>query len=103
IADVESIMGIGGTILETSNAGSPFRDAKESQATKQLLAANWQALNLDALIVIGGDGTQLMARHLVDEGFAVVGIPKTIDNDLTMTARTIGFSSACEVASDAAL
>jgi 6-phosphofructokinase 1 len=103
LADVDGIMGLGGTILETSNSGSPFRDKKQAEATAKQIQANWDALGLDALIVIGGDGTQLMARNLVERGFPVVGIPKTIDNDLPITARTIGFSTACEVATEAGI
>lgn len=102
LRDVHGIHALGGTILGTNNRGSPFR--KPDEAAKALADARrgWLQLGLDALIVIGGDGTQFMARRLSDAGLPLVGIPKTIDNDLIGTEQTIGFETAVEVAADAA-
>ncbi len=93
----------GGTILGANNRGSPLRVEGERKRLLNLAKANWQALGLNGLLVIGGDGTQFMAKSLAEIGLNVVGIPKTIDNDLVGSDTTIGFSTAVEVASDAAL
>jgi 6-phosphofructokinase 1 len=101
---LEAVAGIhetGGTILGTSNKGSPFRRADGAAALAQLEAA-WRRHALDALVVVGGDGTQLMAKALDAAGLAVVGVPKTIDNDLCGTDLTVGFATAVEVAAEAA-
>lgn len=102
LRDVHGIHALGGTILGTNNRGSPFR--KPDEAAKALADARrgWKILGLDALIVIGGDGTQFMARRLSEDGLKLVGIPKTIDNDLVGTDMTIGFQTAVEVAAEAA-
>jgi 6-phosphofructokinase len=99
---VAHIMDQGGTILGTSNKGSPFREEKQAKATLQAIEASWKKHKLDALIVIGGDGTQGMARYLSQAGLPVVGVPKTIDNDLIGSDLTIGFSTAVQVATEAA-
>ncbi len=99
---VAHIIDLGGTILGTSNKGSPFREEKQAKATLKAIQASWKRHKLDALIVIGGDGTQGMARYLSDAGLAVVGVPKTIDNDLVGSDLTIGFSTAVQIATEAA-
>jgi 6-phosphofructokinase 1 len=99
---VEHILDRGGTILGTNNQGSPFRNEQEAHKTIELMGRNWRKLKLDGLIVIGGDGTQFMAKKLANAGFPIIGIPKTIDNDLVGTDQTIGFATAVEIASDAA-
>src|SRR4029078_4990485 len=85
---VESIAGIlprGGTILGTRRRGEPFHHAKEGDTHVtnddfQICRRNMEKLGLDALIVIGGDGTLTIARDLGRMGIPVVGVPKTIDN-----------------------
>lgn len=99
---VAHIMDLGGTILGTSNKGSPFREEKQAKATLKAIQTSWKKHKLDALVVIGGDGTQGMARYLSVAGLPVVGVPKTIDNDLVGSDLTIGYSTAVEIATDAA-
>ncbi|MCX6835241.1 MAG: ATP-dependent 6-phosphofructokinase [candidate division Zixibacteria bacterium] len=105
--DVSGIMALGGTILGTSNRADPFRFPvlqdeeyvyldRSSQAVR-----NFEALGLEALIAIGGDGTMAASAGMIDKGLPVVGVPKTIDNDLWGTDVTFGFDSALSVATDA--
>ncbi len=105
---VSGILTLGGTILGTSNIANPFRYTLEPFGTPQepkdlssVAMHNFKANGLDALIAIGGDGTLHMAQQFVDMGMPVVGIPKTIDNDLSCTDLTFGFDSAMFVATDA--
>jgi phosphofructokinase-like protein len=106
---VESIAGIlprGGTILGSRSKGDPFHHTTElgSKVTAddyQVCRRNMDKLGLDALIVIGGDGTQTIARDLGRFGIPVVGVPKTIDNDLSATEVTFGFDTALHVVTDA--
>ena len=107
---VESIAGIlhrGGTILGTRNRGDPFHHALDSggmRATNedsQTCRTSMEKLELDALIVIGGDGTLTIARDLARLGIPIVGVPKTIDNDLSATEVTFGFDTALHVATEA--
>src|SRR5580704_19021318 len=87
---VESIAGIlprGGTILGTRSRGDPFHHptdagSKVTHDDFQICRQTMDKLQVDALIVIGGDGTQTIARDLGRRGIPVVGVPKTIDNDL---------------------
>ena len=95
----------GGTILGTTNRGDPFsfpnKDGTFSNVS-QRVADGVAELGLDGLVVIGGDGTQAIGLRLMDEvGVKVVGVPKTIDNDLSCTDYTFGFHSAVAVATDA--
>jgi 6-phosphofructokinase 1 len=105
--DVRGILPRGGTILGTANRGNPFarkvlRDGKEVvEDVSAQIAANIQALDLDALIVVGGDGTLRIARELSEQGVRVVGVPKTIDNDISGTEVTFGFDTALNVAMEA--
>jgi len=105
--DVSGILPRGGTILGTTNRGNPFqyRVSDDGQgATKDLsdeVIKNARIMGLDALIVIGGDGTQKIGLELAAKGLPVVGVPKTIDNDLSATDVTFGFDSALHVATDA--
>ena len=94
--DVREIIHLGGTILGTSRT-NPFKDDCTAQKTKE----NFRALGLDALIAIGGDDTLGAALKLTKEGYNVVGVPKTMDNDLSETDYTFGFDSAVSVAVDA--
>ena len=86
----------GGTIL-----GSTPHEVFKGDISTERLVEGYNRLHLDALIVIGGDETLNAARKLSDAGLKVVGIPKTIDNDLLGTERTIGFSTALWVATEA--
>ena len=106
----ESIRGIlprGGTIIGTTNRGNPFRyEVEEDGATVERdfsveCVENWKRLGLDAMVVIGGDGTLAIANEFYKRGLPVVGVPKTIDNDLSSTDVTFGFDTALHVATDA--
>ena len=103
LARVNDIIEHGGTILGTTNQGNPFRDKTRGPRIKQAMIRAFKRHRFDALIVIGGDGTQFMTRELVLEGLPIVGIPKTIDNDLCGTDLTIGFATAVEIAAQAAM
>jgi len=100
IGDVTEILTRGGTILGTTNKGDPFL-TKAGKDQSELVVEGYKQLGLDALIVIGGDGTQTIAARLATLGLNIVGIPKTIDNDLAGTDETVGFNTAVEVASAA--
>ena len=95
----------GGTILGTTNHGDPFHFQRGEQAARDRgaeLARNVRELGLEGLVVVGGEGTQKIAHRLMQEhGVRVVGVPKTIDNDLSSTDMTFGFMSAVACASDA--
>lgn len=101
------IMHLGGTILGTVNKGHfVTRSTARGQIAipAEIIAQarqTFDALGLRALIVIGGDGSLATALQLHEEGFRVVGVPKTIDNDLEATARTFGFDSAVACVADA--
>ena len=109
LADVRGILPRGGTILGTTNRGNPFEYVERlKDGTERIVDASGAAKEtferhgLDALIVIGGDGTLAIGHRLMEEhGIPVVGVPKTIDNDLAATDRTFGFATAVEVATDA--
>ncbi|MFN7976314.1 MAG: ATP-dependent 6-phosphofructokinase [Acidobacteriota bacterium] len=102
---VSGILPAGGTILGTSNRANPFafpvKVGKERvpQDLSELLLANVKKLGLDALIAIGGDGSLSIARELGKRGLKIVGVPKTIDNDLSATDYTFGFDTAVTLAS----
>jgi 6-phosphofructokinase 1 len=106
-ATVSGISHLGGTILKTTNKGrfSAKAGAGENRTIDpeilDLAHYNLQELNIEGLIVIGGDGTLSGALQLAERGTKVVGVPKTIDNDLRQTDRTFGFSTAVEVAVEA--
>ncbi len=107
VDDVREILPRGGTILGTTNRHNPFAyctkvDGRElvCDMSDQVLN-NVRALELDALIVVGGDGTQRIGLKLAEKGLRVVGVPKTIDNDLDATDTTFGFDSAVHVATEA--
>ena len=107
---VESIAGIlprGGTILGTTNRGNPFH-YKVDEGGKTVehdyslrCIENARELGMDAVVAIGGDGTLTIARDLARLGLPIVGVPKTIDNDLSATEVTFGFDTALHVATDA--
>ena len=87
---VSGILAHGGTILGTSNRANPLA----SEASTQLAMANAQALGLDVLVAVGGDGTMTIAHGLAQRGLPVVGVPKTIDNDIEGCERSFGFDTA---------
>lgn len=98
--DVSGILTLGGTILGTNNRANPFAYGEEKRDISHVAVENLQNLKLDALVCIGGDGTLSIAHRLHQLGVPVVGIPKTIDNDLEETDFTIGFDSAVTVATE---
>lgn len=102
LEDVEDILTRGGTILGTDNSGNPYNNSRDRENKIATTLKNAQDLRLDCLIVIGGEGTQGIAALLSKNGLPIVGVPKTIDNDLPATERTIGFDSATDIVRDAA-
>lgn len=96
---LESVSGIlpkGGTILGTSRT-NPYKRTEDVQT----LLRNYAALGLDALIAVGGEDTLGVAMRLIKEGLKIVGVPKTIDNDLSNTDYTFGFDTAVNIAMEA--
>ncbi len=97
----------GGTILGTSNKGRFAAKTGHGEVSRipaaitQAALATFRQLGLRALIVVGGDGTLTIAQQLFEDGMPVVGVPKTIDNDLEATVITFGFDSAVACATDA--
>ncbi len=107
-ASVSGIINQGGTILGTSNKGDPWHYPDEApNGSIQIVDAsaraikNYKRLGLEALIVTGGDGSMHICKKLGDEGLNLVGVPKTIDNDLFGTDVTFGFDTAVSVATEA--
>jgi ATP-dependent phosphofructokinase / diphosphate-dependent phosphofructokinase len=101
---VTGILRQGGTILGTTNQGNPLSYNTPGDRTRDYSDAcvkTLRTLSLDALIVIGGDGTLAIADALHKRGVPLVAIPKTIDNDVVETAATIGFDSAVSMATEA--
>ncbi|GHU16396.1 ATP-dependent 6-phosphofructokinase 3 [Spirochaetia bacterium] len=102
-ADVYGILTRGGTILGASRE-KPFKNQGDEYAIEDKVAAikeNYRKLNLDCLVVLGGNGTNTTGYRLSQEGLNVVGLPKTIDNDIVGTDRTFGFHSALAIATEA--
>jgi 6-phosphofructokinase 1 len=106
---VRGITHLGGTILGTTNRGDPFAWCETradgtivevGDRSDELLAA-FRAHGFDALITIGGDGSLRIAQKLFAKGLPVIGVPKTIDNDVAGTAMTFGFDTAVSTATDA--
>jgi 6-phosphofructokinase 1 len=107
-SSVSGIAHLGGTILRTTNRGNPMcfpvrmddGTITEKDCSDELIA-NVSKLGIDALIAIGGDGTLAIALELVKRGLKIVGVPKTIDNDVSCTITTFGFDTAVSTAIDA--
>jgi 6-phosphofructokinase 1 len=103
--DVRGILRVGGTILGTTNRGNPFLYPIETSGGLKDYSARcvemFHELKLDALIVIGGDGTLAIAHRFSQMGIPLVGVPKTIDNDIVETTNTFGFDTAVSFATDA--
>jgi len=105
--DVSGILTLGGTILGTSKVANPYRNAVkkgdklEFEDVSKATIENIRRLEIDCLVCIGGDGTLNIAHRLFkDGGIPIVGIPKTIDNDLRGTDITFGFDSAVFIATE---
>jgi ATP-dependent phosphofructokinase / diphosphate-dependent phosphofructokinase len=102
---VSGILPRGGTILGTRNHGSfcKFVDGKVVYPEDTLREAieNLRKLEIEALIVLGGEGTLAIAEQFYKRGFPVIGVPKTIDNDLAATELTFGFMTAIDIATEA--
>lgn len=106
IDDVSGILTLGGTILGTSNKANPYQYAVpkgdevifEDKSKKVL--RHIKDLDIDCLVCIGGDGTLKIAHRLQQDGVPIVGIPKTIDNDIRGTEITFGFDSAVEIVTE---
>ncbi len=107
LKDVSEILPRGGTILGTTNRGDPFhyQTMEDGQEVVRDISgdviANAAKLGIDAVISIGGDGSMKIAQDLFLKGMKIVGVPKTIDNDLSATEVTFGFDTALHTATDA--
>jgi len=111
ILDEKKVAGIhylGGTILQTTNKGGPFSwPVKNNDGTwttvdrSDEMLRKLQYLGIDAVINIGGDGSQRISKRLYDKGLNIIGVPKTIDNDLSATDSTFGFQTAVQIATEA--
>ncbi|HET8713937.1 MAG TPA: ATP-dependent 6-phosphofructokinase [Gemmatimonadales bacterium] len=106
--EVRGITHLGGTILGTSNRGNPLKwrhqlpdGTWQERDRSQELLESFREFRFDALISIGGDGTLTIAHELWKKGLPVVGVPKTIDNDVGGTVATFGFDTAVATATDA--
>jgi ATP-dependent phosphofructokinase / diphosphate-dependent phosphofructokinase len=105
---VAGIMAHGGTILGTTNKGDPFhRPYERPDGTVEFrddsdrLITNFNRLGFDVMVALGGDGSLQLAHRLSQKGLPVVGVPKTIDNDLAQTLQTFGFDTAVTTATEA--
>ncbi len=105
---VEDILQDGGTILGAANRGNPFEKPNPQpdgsiiyEDVSDMVVQRIHDAGIDALIMVGGDGTMNIAHGLIQKGVKIVGVPKTIDNDLDGTDRTFGFDSALNVVTDA--
>jgi 6-phosphofructokinase 1 len=103
--DVTGILRIGGTILGTTNRGNPFAYPIETTGGTRDYSDRcvemFHELKLDALVVIGGDGTLSISYEFFKRGIPLVGVPKTIDNDIVETTNTFGFDTAVAFATEA--
>lgn len=106
--DVEGIYSTGGTILGSTNKGNPFSRPVKNLAgeiqvidTSDKILRNFNRMGFDCHIAIGGDGSLDIAHRFAEKGMPVIGVPKTIDNDLEKTNRTFGFDTAVSTATEA--
>jgi 6-phosphofructokinase 1 len=103
--DVTGILRLGGTILGTRNTGNPFAyPVATSEGTRDYsdrVVEMFHKMGLGALIVIGGDGTLAIGHEFCNRGIPIVGVPKTIDNDIVGTTNCFGFDTAVAFATDA--
>ena len=111
ILDQAAVKGIhyqGGTIIETTNKGGPFawpiKDKKGNWTSvdrSEEMLRKLQFMGIDAVINIGGDGSQKISQKLYEMGLNIIGVPKTIDNDLSATDSTFGYQTAVQIATEA--
>ncbi|MBW7933034.1 MAG: ATP-dependent 6-phosphofructokinase, partial [Gemmatimonadaceae bacterium] len=106
--DVRGIAHLGGTILRTTNRGNPFSyPVKQPDGSfvdvdrSDELIENARNLGIEAFVTIGGDGSLRIAQRLFEKGVRIVGVPKTIDNDVSGTVTTFGFDTAVSTAIEA--
>src|SRR2546430_4257897 len=103
--DVTGILRLGGTILGTTNRGNPFAypvtTSEGVHDYSDRVVEMFHKMGLDALVVIGGDGPLGIAHQFGSRGVPVVGVPKTIDNDIVGTTNCFGFDTAVDFATDA--
>lgn len=100
--DVIPLVDQGGSILGTHNRADPFQDSTQGgQDSSEAVLTHARRHGLDGVIAIGGDGTMSIASRLHTRGLPMVGVPKTIDNDLAYTRQCVGFDSAVAVATEA--
>jgi 6-phosphofructokinase 1 len=106
--NVRHISNVGGTILGTTNKGNPFQMPIKNMAgeieirdVSDKVVENFKRLRLDCLIAVGGDGSLKIAHDFYKKGMPVIGVPKTIDNDLGGTVITFGFDTAVNIATEA--
>ena len=106
--DVEGILPVGGTILGSTNKGNPFAMPVENLAGEiqvidisDKIMSNFKRMGFFCHVAIGGDGSLEIAHRFAQKGMPVIGVPKTIDNDLEATDRTFGFDTAVSTATDA--
>ncbi len=103
--EVRGIMRLGGTILGTVNTGNPFSMSIETtegvKPYSDRVVEMFHKMGLGALVVIGGDGTLAIAHQFCGRGIPIVGVPKTIDNDIVGTTNCFGFDTAVAFATDA--
>jgi 6-phosphofructokinase 1 len=102
--DVSNILTVGGTILGSSNKTNPFShsfNGGKKRDVSDLCMENLRQRGIDAMICVGGDGTMASAARFAKKGLTVMGVPKTIDNDVFGTDITFGFNSAVTTATEA--
>lgn len=98
-SDFSGILTLGGTILGTSRQPFKLMRVEENSIDKvKNMKDNYKKMNLDCLVILGGNGTHKTANMLSEEGLNIVSMPKTIDNDVWGTEMTFGFQSACDIA-----
>ena len=105
---VDGIASLGGTILGTTNKGNPFMMSianaageMEQRDLSDRVMDNFRRLRFDALIAVGGDGSLEIANRFAEKGMPVIGVPKTIDNDMGGTVISFGFDTAVSIATEA--
>ena len=108
VKNTRDILTLGGTILGTTNKGNPFEYREfgpdgtiATRDYSEKAIENYKRLELDGLVVVGGEGTLEIGYKFYEKGIPIIGIPKTIDNDLEKTDYTFGFQTAVQVACDA--
>lgn len=105
--DISGMLPRGGTFLGTSNRANPFRFPvkEDGRVVERDMAAEamrrLRALGIEGLVLAGGDGSLSIAHQMIPLGMKVIGVPKTIDNDLSLTDQTFGFDTARSIATDA--